>query len=237
MLQYLEDWFISHGFNTEIIDEVRLRNTWLGRLYWLMFRIKHFKKRKAIYMAWFASLYCWWRKRPSNYFVSNGESTPFFPVDVVFCQRCYHVMEMAYGRKEATLSRIAKLQMKAINRARKVIAITENVKQDLVTYYETTSRKISVVSNRIDTTMFPVLPKAKTNYRTILYAGRLENGKGLPAILQLAELIEQNEKFRLLIASNTRLIQNFLRPITIQKLLLDSISAILMTKLIQKPIL
>jgi glycosyltransferase involved in cell wall biosynthesis len=51
--------------------------------------------------------------------------------------------------------------------------------------------------------MFPVLPKEKSSYRTILYAGRLENGKGLPVILQLAELIEQNDKFRLVIASNS----------------------------------
>jgi len=202
MLGYLEDWFISHGFATEIIDEHRLRNTWLGRLYWLLFKMKHFRKRKAIYMARFASVYCWWRKRPDNYFVSNGESTPFFPVDLVFNQGCYHVMEKAYGRTEDTLSRIAKMQMSGVNRAKKVIAITEKVKHDLVMYYHIDPEKIAVVTNRIDTAMFPVLAKNKTNHRTILYTGRLENGKGLQVILQLAVWIERNDRFRLLIACN-----------------------------------
>jgi glycosyltransferase involved in cell wall biosynthesis len=202
MLQYLEEWFIGHGFKTSFVDEELLKNTWLGKYFWLLFMYRHFKKRKPIYMARFASLYCWWRKRPANYFVSNGEATPFFPVDLVFCQGCYHAMELAYGRKETTLSRIAKLQMRGINLSKKAIAVTEDVRQHLVQYYKANAAKISVVNNRIDTSMFSVLPKVKNTYRTILYAGRLENGKGLAVILKLAELIEESKTFRLLIASN-----------------------------------
>ena len=202
MVGYLEDYLQSRGLETEIVDEQKLKNTWIGKLYWKLFQYRHFSKRKLIYMARFASVYAWWCKRPGQFWISNGESTPFFPVNLVISQGCYHVMERAYGRKETALSRIAILQKLGINRAKQVIAVTDQVKRNLVKYYETDAGKISIVANRVDTDYFEVLPKKHDRVKTVLYAGRLENGKGLPLIVDLAETIEKQTVWRLMVACN-----------------------------------
>ena len=62
--------------------------------------------------------------------------------------------------------------------------------------------KISLVTNRVDTNYFKPLPKTQATYKTVLYAGRLEPGKGLDVIVKLAHIIEQKEDWRLLIACN-----------------------------------
>ncbi len=204
MVGYLEDYLVSRGITTQIVDEDLLRHTWLGRLYWKLFGVRHFEKRRLIYMARFASAYAWWRRRPGQFWVSNGEATPFFPVDLVISQGCYHIMERAYGRKEEELSRIAKLQMRGIRIARQVIAVTDQVKRNLVKYYGISPEKIAIVANRVDTDFFKPGIKSQKNNKTLLYAGRLENGKGLPLLLSLAEAIEKQQEWRLLIACNNQ---------------------------------
>jgi len=202
MVLYLEEYLISRGLSTEIIDEYHLLHTIGGKLFKQLFRFRHFKKRKPIYMARFTSAYLWFRKRSNQIVISNGESTPFFPVDFVISQGCYHKMEKAYGRPSDELSRIAKLQMRGLRYCKQVITVTASVKQELIAIYKIPAEKISLVSNRVDTNFFIPIPKPASNIKTLTYIGRLENGKGLPIIQQLAQLIEQQSEWRLLIACN-----------------------------------
>ncbi|GAO41043.1 glycosyltransferase family 4 protein [Flavihumibacter petaseus] len=202
MVQYFDEYLMSRGVTTTILDEAFLLNTWAGRLYKHLFRYRHFLKRKPIYMARFASAYLWTRFRYKTIVVSNGESTPFFPADIVISQGCYHVMEMDYGRKEKKLSRVARLQQRGLRICKQIITVTEKVKNDLITWYGIPSEKISIVTNRVDTNFFPVLPKPKRPWKTVLYAGRLEPGKGLPTVVRLAEIIDESEDWRLLVACN-----------------------------------
>ncbi len=204
MVQYLEEYLISRGIRTEIIDEHVLMQTIVGQLYNRMAGYSHFKKRKSIYLARIASLYLWARKRRSQIVISNGESTPFYPVDIVVCQGCYHAMEIAYGRPRNKLSRMAKLQLRGLTIARHIITVTDQVKQDLIKIYKMRGDNIFIVSNRVDTNFFFPLPKTSKSFRTVLYVGRLEPGKGLDAICRLAKIIEQESEWRFLIACNNQ---------------------------------
>lgn len=202
MVLYLEKYLISRGLKTEIIDEQLLLNTAGGKLFKKIFKYRHFLKRKPIYMARFTSAYLWTRKRSSQIIISNGESTPFFPVDFVISQGCYHTMEKAYGRQSDAFSRIAKLQQRGLKLAKQVITVNKKVWKDLVNVYGIDEAKISLVANRVDTNYFKPLTRQQATYKTVLYAGRLENGKGLDVIIKLAHIIEQREDWRLLIACN-----------------------------------
>lgn len=202
MVQYLDEYLNSRGIKTEIIDETFLLNTFFGRLYKHIFKYRHFLKRKPIYMARFTSAYLWTRNRWRTLVISNGESTPFFPADIVVNQGCYHVMQKDYGRTEEKLSRIANLQRLGCKYARHITTVTETVKEDLLRYYGIPAKKITIIYNRVDATHFEVLPKKPSDRYTILYAGRLEPGKGLANLEKLAAMVEQSQEWRLLIACN-----------------------------------
>jgi glycosyltransferase involved in cell wall biosynthesis len=202
MVQYLDDYLNNRGISTEIIDETFLLNTFFGRLYAQLFNYRHFQKRKPIYMARFSSAYLWTRNRWKTIVISNGESTPFFPADIVVNQGCYHVMQRDYGRTEEKLSRIAKLQRLGCKFARQITTVTESVKEDLQRYYGIPSEKITIIYNRVDATHFEVLPKQPSDTKTILYAGRLEPGKGIAHLEKLATMVAISNEWKLLIACN-----------------------------------
>src|ERR1700748_3628169 len=202
MVQYLDDYLQSKGVSTKMLDEAFLMNTFLGRRYKKLFHFRHFAKRKSIYLARFASAYLWFHKKKGQLVFSNGESTPFFPVDFVMNNGCYHRMELDYGRTKPKLSRISNLQRLSCLYAGTVITVAEKVKDDLVKYYHIPETKIKVVTNRVDSNYFRPLPKADKHIKTVAYIGRLENGKGLKCLLELAAIIEQSEDWRLLIACN-----------------------------------
>ena len=202
MVLYLEEYLISRGLKTEILDEQFLLNTTGGKLFKKIFKYRHFLKRKPIYMARFTSAYLWTRKRASQIVISNGESTPFYPVDFVISQGCYHTMEKAYGRQSDAFSRIAKLQQRGLKLAKQVITVNKKVWKDLVHVYGIDEAKKTNHTNRVDTNYFKPLSKTEATCKTVLYAGRLEPGKGLDVIVNLAHIIEQREDWRLLIACN-----------------------------------
>lgn len=203
VVYYLDEYFHSKGITSKIIDETYLvRHTLFGWILPLLFRYRHFKKRKAIYLARYVSAFVWLTKRSNHVVISQGESLPFYPADFVFIHGSYHCMELAYGRKDPRLSRIAALQQRSCMMAKKVIAVAARVKEDLITYYNIPAGKIIVQDNCVDTTRFYPLVKKTPQRRTLLYVGRLVKEKGLAALLELAPVIEQSANWQLLIACN-----------------------------------
>lgn len=203
VVYYLDEYFHSRGIATKIIDEPYLVNhTLFGRLFRQLFRFRHFRKRKMIYLARYASAFIWLTRRSDHVVISQGESLPFYPADFVFIHGSYHCMELAYGRKDPRLSRIAALQQRSCKVARHIIAVSAKVKQDLVTYYGVPAEKIIMQNNCVDTARFYPLNKKLSERRTLLYVGRLVKEKGLTALQQLAPVIEQSAGWQLLIACN-----------------------------------
>ncbi|HVI44632.1 MAG TPA: glycosyltransferase family 4 protein [Chitinophaga sp.] len=136
IVYYLDEYFQGKGRRTKLIDETYLvKHTLLGRLFKMLFRHHHFRKRREVYMARYTSAYLWLHKRRNDLVITQGESAPFFPVDFNFIHGCYHLMERAYWRKEEHLSRISRLQQRNCMSARQVITVSSNVKQDIVRWY------------------------------------------------------------------------------------------------------
>ncbi|SEW51978.1 glycosyltransferase family 4 protein [Chitinophaga arvensicola] len=203
IVYFLDEYFRRKGIPSKIIDEQYLiHHTLFGRLFQQLFRYRHFKKRKTIYLACYASAFLWWYKRSSHVVISQGESVPFYPVDFAYLHGSYHCMEIAYGRTDPRLSRIAALQQRSCLIAKQVIAVTTQVKQDLIDYYQVPSDKIVVLDNCVDTARFAPVEKKPGTRRTLLFVGRLVREKGLPALQQLAGIIAKSDNWQLLIACN-----------------------------------
>ncbi|QLC66927.1 glycosyltransferase family 4 protein [Flavobacterium sp. LPB0248] len=228
MVHYLDEYLKSRNILTEIIDEDRLKNTFIGKLYWKLFNKRHFEKRRAKYIAQFTTVFLWLNYRSNRLVISNGEPTAYYPTDYVISHGCYHKMELDYGRKDARLSRVAKLQMIACKNAQKIIAVEDNVKKDLIEYYGINENKVSVVPNCIDKTNFYPIKKPSTNFKTVIYIGRLEYGKGISELQELARLVEQQNDWRLLIATNnpcnTELFKNLNHTEILVGLTIDNIN-------------
>ncbi|KAF2515521.1 glycosyltransferase family 4 protein [Flavobacterium zhairuonense] len=235
MVHYLDEYLKSRKILTEIIDEDRLKNTFVGKLYWKLFNKRHFEKRRAKYIARFATAFLWLHNHQNTIVISNGEPTAYYPTDLVICHGCFHKMELDYGKKEANkFSRIAKLQMLACKNAKKIIAVESNVKQDLIKYYGINGDKINIVPNCIDKANFYPIKKQDSDFKTIVYIGRLEYGKGIAELQELAKLVEIQQDWKLLIASNnsfnTELFKDFQKTTLLVGLTIDNINELAYSK-------
>lgn len=201
MTFYLYHYFVSRGYKVSVLDEGTLRNSFLGNILWKIFKWEHFKKRKLKYIARFFTAYIWFTNC-RKIVISNGEPTAYYPTDIVISHGCNHKMERDYGKENNDFTRVSKLQKKACENAKRIIAVAPSVKDDLVNVYNIKPEKISVINNCIDTGFFYPIPKNETITKTVVYIGRLEKGKGLPELIDLSKKIENTEEFRLIIASN-----------------------------------
>lgn len=203
VVYYLDEYFNKRGIPTKIIDEAFLINhTLFGKLYWQLFRFRHFKKRKLIYIARYMSAFLWVTKFQGNIVISHGELTAFYPSDFVFIQGAYHQMELANGRTDPSLSRIGALQKRSCVMGKTVVAVAVRAKEDIITHYGIPAAKILVQNNCVDAVRFHPIDKPATSRRTLLFVGRLVREKGLAALKQLAHLIAQSDNWQLLIACN-----------------------------------
>lgn len=203
VVYYLDEYLHSRGIETKLIDEDYLiHHTLFGGLFNQLFRYKHFRKRKMLYLARYTSALLWLTRKRGRVVISQGESVPFFPVDVTFLHGSYHCMEVAYGRTAPGLSRMAALQQRACKVAKLVVAVAAEVKEDLINYYQTAAHKIVVLNNCVDATKFHPFEKKDTTRRTLLFVGRMEGPKGMDVLLKLAPVIEQSAQWQLLIVCN-----------------------------------
>lgn len=234
VVYYIDAYFHKRGIETRIIDEAFLLGSFIGRLYARLFNYRHFRKRKSIYLARYASAWLWITGQWRHIVISHGETAPFFPVDFLFIHGCYHAMELAYGKPDAKLSRMANLQRTACRYAKAIITVSEKVKHDLGHFYGTPQQKIRILNNCVDTERFFPVNKNKSNITTVLFVGRLENGKGLASLLHLAKIIEGTNEWRLVIAcnnpSNSELFADFRHTTVSVGLTVENINAEAYTK-------
>lgn len=87
------------------------------------------------------------------------------------------------------------------NRAKKVVAVDDHVKQEAHNLYGVDLDKIEVIRNCIDTNVFFPIDREDDGICTIIFCGRLESNKGLDRLQILAKAIELDSRFRLIIAT------------------------------------
>ena len=100
---------------------------------------------------------------------------------------------------------IAQMEKTSAHTAKKILAVSENCKNELVDLYNANERKIFVLNNFVnENQFFPKkqifsIPKGKI---TLLFSGRLGNSKGLLELQALSVYLEQLNDIELHIACN-----------------------------------
>ncbi|RFS19527.1 glycosyltransferase [Chitinophaga silvatica] len=229
VVYYLDDYFRSRGITTKIITaDLLINRTLFGRLLPLLFRHRHFKKREMIYMSRYASAYLWWARRSNQLVITQGESSAYYPVDIMFLHGCNHAMELAQGHKRDTLSRNAKLQQKGCENAKQIISVSRLIKSEIIHWFNTPADKTDVLFNCVDTSIFYPHPRTNTPERTLMFVGRPVPEKGFAILQQIARTMEQHTGWRLLVVTNKPLEVDYFEGCTkvtaISGLTIDNIS-------------
>ncbi len=141
------------------------------------------------------------RKEPESKIVIQGFNCPFVCADVAIAHGTMRGYKIALENdlKWHFNQLFEKIGM---SKSKRVIAVSDSVKKELLKLYKISSDKIDVIVNSVDTEKFYPIKRDANMITTILYAGRLEFGKGLNEILELANIIENREKYKFIIATN-----------------------------------
>ncbi|EPC7545049.1 glycosyltransferase family 4 protein [Morganella morganii] len=169
------------GYDVIIIDKKKIN---------IVNKIKN-KALSIVLFSIFSSCYLWSQKiRYGNslFVISHGFSAPLFLSNLLISHGCMaqYIKSTQCNKKIISSGRILSLFEKISGKlAKKIWAVSDRVKIEWSDNYNISNDKISVVNNYIDTNNF-------TNYKptslvpTILFAGRLEAGKGTNHLLTLA---------------------------------------------------
>ncbi|MEY4616718.1 MAG: hypothetical protein RJB66_1678 [Pseudomonadota bacterium] len=152
-----------------------------SRLGWILFSI-------------LTSCYCRWKGFRT---ISHGFQCAFIQNEIVFAHGTMAgFLEATEHLKKARLGFLYRyFERSAFSKAKKIIAVCERVKNELVQFYQIAPEKIFVVNNCVDTNRFqPGEPDSLNGRLRILFVGRLEAAKGLDALLKLASKLETQIK-------------------------------------------
>ena len=135
--------------------------------------------------------------------VTQGYNAPYVKSDLLFSHGTMRGFKLAIEGPNAKWHFNQRFEKAAAKRAKKIVAVGNHVKREQQELYETEETRISVLENCVDTDIFFPLKKQKAqNDIKILFVGRLEFGKGLNKLLELAKVIENKNNLKLVIASN-----------------------------------
>jgi glycosyltransferase involved in cell wall biosynthesis len=135
--------------------------------------------------------------------ISNSWQSFLFPVDFSI----HHGTTAGYMRHAGITSKksalLAWMEKISARRAKNIIAVSTHCKHELETLYGISPRKIIVLNNFVDEHLFYPQGSEKNEKIKILFSGRLEERKGLSTLLELAGLIESQDRYQLKIAVNS----------------------------------
>lgn len=135
--------------------------------------------------------------------VTQGFNAPYADADLYFAHGTMRGYKLAV-QKDSKWHFNQYFEKRAAKRAKRIIAVGNHVKRELHELYGVNEAKITVLENCIDTDEFvPVNMERTDKVIQILFVGRLEFGKGMNEVIELAEYLEDKSGIKLLIASNS----------------------------------
>jgi len=136
--------------------------------------------------------------------ISNSWQSFLYPVDfsIHHGTTAGYMLHANVSSKKSAL--LAWMEKTSAQRAKNIIAVSENCKRELQTLYGIAPDKIITFNNFVDERLFFPQITEKHDKTVILFSGRLEERKGLPQLLELAKTIETSGKYQLKIASNSK---------------------------------
>lgn len=174
--------------DVSILSEKKLTTRWTR-----LWKTLTFGKLHHFWVALRASR--WLFKNNSGAIViSNGYDAFLYHADIVIAHSINagikHNLRESWLRKKLSITSL--IERIAYVRCKQIIAVSDNVKEDLMLFYALSEEKIEVIENIIDTSVFYPSLKDTTSTK-ILYSGAIKNAKGLPLLRQLAhEIAEQS---------------------------------------------
>jgi glycosyltransferase involved in cell wall biosynthesis len=194
VVQLVQDDFVRLGSDVTLVDESMV--------------LPHFLRGKRLGQFAFplaASLWLWARRLSGHRFttISNSSYTPFYPADLVIVHgsaSAYVKALASSGNRFLGMRALAHLEALTMRFAHRVACVSEAVRDICVSAHGISPEKISVIHNGIDATVFHPKPKFRGDIR-LGFAGRLEYGKGLPYLMEIARWVGTQANVRLHIAT------------------------------------
>jgi glycosyltransferase involved in cell wall biosynthesis len=185
----------QHGADVTLVDETLV--------------LPQFLRTKRLAQFTFpiaASLWLWIKRLCGNRFltISNSSYTPFFPADVVIGHGSaagYIQALAASGNRFLGMRVLARLEALTMRRAHRVACVSEAVRDLCVDLQGIPAEKCIIIHNGIDASVFHAQPKFTDRVVRLGFAGRLEYGKGLPYLIDVARWVGGQSDVRLVIAT------------------------------------
>jgi glycosyltransferase involved in cell wall biosynthesis len=129
--------------------------------------------------------------RSDLWIVTNGGQAGFARTDIAISHGTVagYIHAMKGVRTFRSYHLIKLFEYAAFNRARRIIAVSENARQELIRFYRVDPSKINVINNCVDCTNFVVQPRRPGPF-ILLFVGRLEDGKGLAFLDRLGRALD-----------------------------------------------
>jgi glycosyltransferase involved in cell wall biosynthesis len=138
--------------------------------------------------------------------ISNSWQSFFYPVDFSIHHGTFIGYIMNVPELDPLAVRIKGFMEKISGRqAKRIVAVSEHVKNELISLYRIKAEKIMVINNFVDESMFFPDLSIKHDKIIILFSGRLETGKGLVVLKLLSDYLETIDNYSLFIACNNDL--------------------------------
>lgn len=165
----------------------------------------HLPKFDYFFQALIMSLRLWFVKK--DIVVSNSWQAFLYPCDISFAHGTTqgYMQRIGVFKKLSGAGIIAWMEKMSAKRAKKVLAVSAHVKEELSQLYHIPKKKIGVLLNCVDDLLY--VPKDRHSFtnKVILFCGRLETGKGLSYLKKLSDYLDTISGWEMHIASNTRI--------------------------------
>ncbi|MDR6516358.1 glycosyltransferase family 4 protein [Chryseobacterium camelliae] len=195
---YLNEIFREKNYNVVIIDSVFVMKSKPGKIYNAIFGKIH-----ALAFPIMSSLLL--RNIKGDVItVSHGFNCPFIASDLLFIHGTMKGHDIAVNQRETFANKIMHyFEKKAVKNAKKIISVSAKAIEEVKEYYHSVDdKKFHVLNNTVDDKIFYPRNRIKKVKKTILFCGRLGFGKGLNELLYVANLLEGQNQFELIIATN-----------------------------------
>lgn len=155
-----------------------------------------------------ASLWLWIRRLSGRKFltISNSSYTPLYPADVVIVHgsAAGYIKALAQsGGRFLGMRLLARLEALTMHCGRRVVCVSEAVRDLCIDLHGVPAEKCIVIHNGIDASVFNPQQKFTDRVIRLGFAGRLEYGKGLPYLTEMARWIGTQPDLRLMIATGS----------------------------------
>lgn len=163
-------------------------------------REKEFKHGNWLFQSLFVSLKLFFI--PNKIVIGNSWHSFLYPCDFTIHHGTMRGNSLHLDNDTLYTRRVAKMEEISAHVGKTVLAVGENVKDELMEYYHVPEKKILVLNNFVNDDFFVPQdrsPPTNKNIR-IVYAGRLELGKGVYQLKKLSDYIETISGFELHIA-------------------------------------